>query len=125
MIKKVLPNKNFPNRYFAIVAVFCLVAFLLTLKPVAEVVKKGAEMLGINFPALEIFQNTASYLLLAGVGALLLPIAALIPILIVKVSVVIVGLALVAYGLYAAFGLLTGRPVKNILPEMYPKGPKD
>jgi len=30
-------------------AVIALVAFLLTLKPVAEVVKTGAEKLGINF----------------------------------------------------------------------------
>ena len=51
MIKKVLPVKNFPHRVFSVVAIIGFVAFLLTLKPVAEFVKKAVEMLGITFPS--------------------------------------------------------------------------
>jgi hypothetical protein len=53
-MKKVLPiSGKFPHRLFSIVAVIAVVAFLLTLKPVVEIVKKGIEMLGITFPQLK------------------------------------------------------------------------
>ena len=41
-MKKVLPisNPKFPQKTFAVIAVIMLVAFLFSLKPVAEVVKK-------------------------------------------------------------------------------------
>ena len=124
MIRKILPVKKFPHRFFAVVAVFTLVALLLTFKPIAELVKKGAEALSIKFPPLEVFQNAAMYLLLFGIGVLLLPIAALIPVLIVKVAVVIVALALVGYAINSVFRLVTGKSVTNILPQKAPETPK-
>ena len=117
MIRKVLPFKNFPHRLFSVVAIIALVAFLLTIKPVAEVVKKGVEMLGITFPPMDIFRNTAANILLVCVGAVALWISALIVIPIVKIAVTISAVAVVGYGLYNLYKTFTGGNVKNILPD--------
>jgi hypothetical protein len=117
MIRKVLPFKNFPHRLFSIVAVIALVAFLLTIKPVAEVVKKGVEMLGITFPPMDIFRNAAANILLVCVGYFALVIAAAIAIPIVKISVTVAAVAVVGYGLYNIYKTFTGQNVKDILPD--------
>lgn len=124
-MKKVLPiSGRFPHRLFSIVAIIAVVAFLLTLKPVVEIVKKGVEMLGITFPPIEIFQNTAANILLVALGYIALAIAAVIAIPIVKIAVTIAAVAVVGYGLYNLYQTFTGKAVKNILPEPAPKGPK-
>lgn len=121
-MKKVLPiSGRFPHRLFSIVAVVALVAFLLTLKPVAELVKKGVEMLGITFPPMEIFKNTAANILLVAVGYIALTIAAIIVIPIVKISVTLAAVALVGYGLYNLYRTFTGKSVKDILPDTSPR----
>jgi len=124
MIRRVLPFKNFPHRFFAVVAVFALVAFLLTLKPVAEQVKKLVEMLGITFPPMEIFRNTAANLLLLGIGVLLIPIAAIITVVAVKVAVVVVAVAIIGVALFNVYRTFTGGNTVNIIPEatLPPKG---
>jgi len=125
MIKKVLPLKNFPHRIFSVVAIIGFVAFLLTLKPVAEFVKKAVEMLGITFPPMEIFRNAAANILLVAVGYVALVIAAVIVIPIVKIAVTISAIAVVGYGLYNLYKTFTKKPVQDILPQGEPKGPKD
>lgn len=117
MIRKVLPFKNFPHRLFSIVAVIALVAFLLTIKPVAEVVKKGVEMLGITFPPMDIFRNAAANILLVCVGYFALVIAAAIAVPIVKIAVTVAAVAVVGYGLYNLYKTFTGGNVKDILPD--------
>jgi len=117
MIRKVLPFKNFPHRLFSIVAVIALVAFLLTIKPVAEVVKKGVEMLGITFPPMDIFRNAAANILLVCVGYFALVIAAAIAVPIVKIAVTVAAVAVVGYGLYNLYKTFTGQNVKDILPD--------
>lgn len=117
MIRKVLPVKNFPHRLFSIVAIIALVAFLLTIKPVAETVKKLVEMLGITFPPLDIFRNTAANILLVSLGAVALWITALIVIPIVKIAVTVAAVAVVGYGLYNLYRTFTGGSVKDILPD--------
>jgi hypothetical protein len=117
MIRKVLPFKNFPHRLFSIVAVIALVAFLLTIKPVAEVVKKGVEMLGITFPPMDIFRNAAANILLVCVGYFALVIAAAIAIPLVKIAVTVAAVAVVGYGLYNLYKTFTGQNVKDILPD--------
>jgi len=119
MIRKVLPFKNFPHRLFSIVAIIALVAFLLTLKPVAEVVKKLVEMLGITFPPMEIFRNAAANILLVCVGYFALVIAAAIAIPIVKIAVTVAAVAVVGYGLYNLYKTFTGKTTKDILPDTY------
>ena len=120
MIRKVLPFKNFPHRLFSVVAIIALVAFLLTIKPVAEVVKKVVEMLGITFPPMEIFRNAAANILLVCVGYFALVIAAAIAIPIVKIAVTLAAVAVVGYGLYNLYKTFTGKPTKDILPDAYP-----
>ena len=117
MIRKVLPFKNVPHRLFSIVAVIALVAFLLTIKPVAEVVKKGVEMLGITFPPMDIFRNAAANILLVCVGYFALVIAAAIAIPLVKIAVTVAAVAVVGYGLYNLYKTFTGQNVKDILPD--------
>jgi len=119
MIRKVLPFKNFPHRLFSIVAVIALVAFLLTIKPVAEVVKKGVEMLGITFPPMDIFRNAAANILLVCVGYVALVIAAAIAIPLVKIAVTVAAVAVVGYGLYNLYKTFTGQGTKDILPDTY------
>jgi hypothetical protein len=117
MIRKVLPFKNFPHRIFSIVAIIALVAFLLTIKPVAEVVKKLVEMLGITFPPMDIFRNAAANILLVCVGYFALVIAAAIAIPLVKIAVTVAAVAVVGYGLYNLYKTFTGGTVKDILPD--------
>lgn len=117
MIRKVLPFKNFPHRLFSVVAVIALIAFLLTIKPVAEVVKKGVEMLGITFPPMDIFRNAAANILLVCVGYFALVIAAAIAVPIVKIAVTVAAVSVVGYGLYNLYKTFTGQNVKDILPD--------
>jgi hypothetical protein len=118
-MKRVLAvSGKFPHKIFSIVAIIALVAFLLTLKPVAEIVKKGVEFLGITFPPMEIFRNTAGNILLVALGYIALSIAAVIVIPIVKIAVTIASVAVVAYGLYNIYRTFTGKSVKDILPDM-------
>jgi hypothetical protein len=121
MIRKVLPFKNFPHRLFSVVAIIALVAFLLTIKPVAETVKKLVEMLGITFPPMEIFKNAAANILLVCLGYFALVIAAAIAIPIVKIAVTVSAIAVVGYGLYNLYKVFTGGTVMNILPQNEPK----
>jgi hypothetical protein len=104
-MKKVLPisNSKFPQKTIAVIAVIMLVAFLFSLKPVAEVVKKGVEMLGFKFPAVEVFQqaNVNALYLAAGAFILIVGLAAIVPI--VKISLVVVGAALFAYSAYKLY----------------------
>lgn len=120
MIRKVLPVKNFPHRLFSVVAIIALVAFLLTIKPVAETVKKLVEMLGITFPPMDIFRNAAANILLVCVGYFALVIAAAIAIPIVKIAVTVAAVAVVGYGLYNLYKTFTGGPTKDILPDSTP-----
>jgi hypothetical protein len=104
-MKKVLPisNPKFPQKTFAVIAVILLVAFLFSLKPVAEIVKKGVEMLGIKFPAVEVFQEANNNVMYLAAGGLLLLVglAAIVPI--VKVALVVTGAAFIVYSAYKLY----------------------
>lgn len=116
-IRKIFPIRNFPHRLFAIVAIFTIIALLLTLKPVAEVVKKGAEAVGINFPPLDLFQNVAANMLLLGLAVMGILVASIILVPIVKISVTIAGVAIAAVALWNIYKSFTGKSTQKILPE--------
>ena len=117
-MKKVLPiSGKFPHRLFSIVAIIAVVAFLFTLKPVADLVKKGIEMLGITFPPIEVFRNTAANILLVALGYIALAIAAVIVIPIVKISVTLAAIAVVGVGLYNLYNTFFGKSTTVILPQ--------
>jgi hypothetical protein len=127
-MKRVLAvSGRFPHKIFSIVAIIALVAFLLTLKPVAEIVKKGVEMLGITFPPIDVFQNTAANILLVAIGYIALTIAAIIVVPIVKIAVTVAAVAIVGVGLYNLYQTFFGKTTRMILPVKEPKenGDKD
>ncbi len=121
-MKKVLPiSGKFPHRLFSIVAIVAVIAFLLTLKPVVEIVKKGIEMLGITFPPIEVFQNTAANILLVALGYIALAIAAVIVVPIVKIAVTVAAVAVIGAGLYNLYKTFFGGTTRSILPVREPK----
>jgi hypothetical protein len=123
-MKKILPLSKFPHRLFSIVAIIAFVAFLLTLKPVAEAVKKVVEMLGITFPPMEIFRNTAANILLVALGYVALAVAAVIVVPIVKISLTLAAVAAVGYGLYNIYRTFVGGSTTNVMPDTTPLPPK-
>ena len=102
MMKKVLPisNPRFPQKTFGVIAIIMLVAFLFSLRPVAEVVKKGVEMLGVKFPSVELFQQANNNVLYACAGALLLIVGLAVVYPVVKFSLVVVGAGFLVYSVY-------------------------
>jgi len=101
-MKKVLPisNPRFPQKTFGVIAIIMLVAFLFSLRPVAEVVKKGVEMLGVKFPSVELFQQANNNVLYACAGALLLIVGLAVVYPVVKFSLVVVGAGFLVYSVY-------------------------
>lgn len=124
-MKRVFPIVKFPHKTFAFLAVFAFIAFLLTLKPVAEATKTAVEKLGITFPPMEIFRNTAANLLLVGIGAIGVIIGGFVTVAVLKVAVVVSALALVGVGLYNVYRTFTGGTTINVLPEKTPLEDKD
>ena len=99
-MKKVLPINKFPHKLFGVIAIALLVAYLFSMKPVAEFVKKIVESVGIKFPAVETFQdanNNAMYLL---TGALLVIVGFAVVFPVVKVALIVVGASYVVYSGY-------------------------
>jgi hypothetical protein len=114
--RKILPVRNFQHKTFAILAVFAIVAFLMTLKPVAEVVKKGLDMVGLS-TAVELIQITASYMMMFAVGAMLLLITPLILVASIKIIVTLVAVAVIGWSIYSIYQAFTKKPVTNPLPQ--------
>jgi hypothetical protein len=127
-MKKVLQvsNSKFPQKTFAVLVVVAFIAFLLTLKPVATNVKKLVEMLGITFPPLEIFQNTAQNIFDFTTGAILVVLSIIAFTITIKVGLIVSGIALLYYAgmrLYKTFGK---GETQNRLPQgpLYEDGKK-
>jgi len=105
MNKKVIPVNKFQHAPFGVIAVIMLVAFLFSLKPIAELVKKAADKMEIPFPSVELFQETNSYIYLA-MGAVLLVLIGLIVVYpVVKLSLIVVGVVTFAYYGYKALSV--------------------
>lgn len=117
MTRKVLPITKFPHRLFAVLAIIALVAFLFSLKPVAEVVKKVVEMVGIKFPPVEVFQNANANVLNAASGALLVIVGLAALVVGVKVALIVAGGSLVAYAAYRLYNTFAKGETQDILPS--------
>jgi hypothetical protein len=114
--RKIIPIRNFNHKLFAFLAIFALIAFLMTLKPVAEIIKKAVEAVGITFPPIEIFQNTAANLLLFAVGGMLALFAFVVAVPIIKISVTVAAVAIVSVSLYNLYKTFTKQGTNNIMP---------
>lgn len=124
-MRRVFPIVKFPHKTFAFLAVFAFIAFLLTLKPVAEATKSVVERLGITFPPVEIFRNTAANLLLVALGTIGIIIGGFVTVVGIKVAVIVAAVAVVAVGLVNVYRTFFGGTTMNILPEdrdLTPKG---
>jgi hypothetical protein len=127
MKKPVLTSvKNFPQKTFAVLAIVALVAFLLTLKPVAEAVKKAAEAVGIkNFPPLDVFRNVANNIKEVAIGLLIFVVTTIVAAIAVKFGLIAVGIGLAGYGVYRIWQTFSKGVTQNTLPEPTPQGPSN
>jgi hypothetical protein len=118
-MKKVLPitGSKFPQKTFAVVAIIAFVAFLLTLKPVAEAVKTGVEKLGITFPPMEVFRNVAQTIQDIAVGGLILIVGFAAAVVSVKLALIVVAAGAIAYGGYRLYNTFIKGETQNRLPE--------
>lgn len=110
-MKKVLPisNPKFPQKTFAVLAIIALVAYLLSMRKVAEVVKKGVESLGITFPSMDLFMDTADTIKEVAIGVGVLIVAAAVAVLSVKVALFVVAGSIVVYGAYKLYNTFFGK----------------
>jgi hypothetical protein len=121
-MKKVLPiaGTKFPQKTFAVLAVIAIVAYLLTLKPVAEVVKTGVEKLGITFPPLDVFRNVAKQIEGFAVAGMLLAVGLVLGVFGLKIGLVIISVAAIYYTGMAIYNSLVKGVTQNTLPEDVP-----
>jgi hypothetical protein len=122
-MKKVLPiaGNKFPQKTFAVLAVIAIVAYLLTLKPVAEVVKTGVEKLGITFPPLDVFRNVAKQIEGFALAGMLLAVGLVIGLLGLKIGIIVIAAAAIYYSGMAIYNSLIKGVTQNVLPEDMPE----
>ena len=121
-MKKVLPiaGTKFPQKTFAVLAVIAIVAYLLTMKPVAEVVKAGVEKLGITFPPLDVFRNVAKQIEGFALAGMLLVVGLVLGVLGLKIGIVVIAAAAIYYSGRAIYNSLVNGVTQNVLPEDMP-----
>lgn len=121
-MKKVLPiaGTKFPQKTFAVLAVIAIVAYLLTMKPVAEVVKTGVEKLGITFPPLDVFRNVAKQIEGLALAGMLLVVGLVLGVLGLKIGIVVIAAASIYYAGRAIYNSLVKGVTQNVLPEDMP-----
>jgi hypothetical protein len=113
--------RNFPQKTFAVLAIVAFIAFLLTLKPVAEAVKKAAEAIGINFPPLDVFRNVANNIKELAIGILIFVVTTIVAAVAVKFGLLAVGIGLAAVGAYRIWQSFSKGVTQNTLPEPTPQ----
>ena len=117
-MKKVLPiSGKFPQRAFAVLAIIALVAFIFSLRPVAEFLKKTFESAGVNFPPVEVFQNANANVLNLASGLILILVGVAAVVLGVKVALIVAGASLVAYAAYRLYNTFFKGETQDIMPE--------
>jgi uncharacterized membrane protein len=121
-MKKVLPiaGTKFPQKTFAVLAVIAIVAYLLTIKPVAEVVKTGVEKLGVTFPPLDVFRNVANQINNFAVAGMLLAVGLTVGLFGLKIGIVIIAVAAIYYAGRSIYNSLVKGMTQNTLPEDMP-----
>jgi len=122
-MKKVLPiaGTKFPQKTFAVLAVIAIVAYLLTIKPVAEVVKTGVEKLGITFPPLDVFRNVAKQIEGFALAAMLLVVGLILGVLGLKIGIVVIAAAAIYYAGMSIYNSLVKGVTRNVIPEDMPE----
>jgi hypothetical protein len=108
----------------AVLAVFLIIAFLLTFQAVAELFKSGLSSLtgGKIDPPVDLIQATSANLLAIGAGLGLVLLGAVIVLPLVKFAIIGAGVVLLGIGLYNVYRTFTGKPGNTILPDQIRKG---
>ena len=112
---------NLFAKTFAVLAVIAIVAYLLTLKPVAEIVKTGAEKLGINFPPLDVFRNVANQINNFAIAGMLLAVGLVLGLFGLKIGIVIIAVAAIYYAGMSIYNSLVKGITQDTLPADLPK----
>lgn len=122
-MKKVLPiaGNKFPQKTFAVLAVIAIVAYLLTMKPVAEVVKTGVEKLGITFPPLDVFRNVAKQIEGLALAGMVLLVGLVLGVLGLKIGLIVIAAASIYYAGKSIYNSLVKGVTQNVLPEDVPQ----
>ena len=122
-MKKVLPiaGTKFPQKTFAVLAVIAIVAYLLTLKPVAEVVKTVVEKSGITFPPLDVFRNVANQINKFALGGMLLAVGLILGVLGIKIGIILIAVASIYYAGMAIYNSLVKGVTQDTLPVDVPE----
>ena len=109
-MRKVFPFKNFPNKFFGVVAIFLLVALLLMLKPIASKFKDLLGMFGVVTTPEQV-QETASDLALVAAGTILLLVGGVAAVFSVKIALIAAGVGIVAYSGYRVYQWVSSWPI--------------
>jgi hypothetical protein len=122
-MKKVLPiaGTKFPQKTFAVLAVIAIVAYLLTLKPVAEVVKTVVEKIGITFPPLDVFRNVANQINKFALGGMLLAVGLILGVVGIKIGIVLIAVASIYYAGMSIYNSLVKGVTQDTLPADVPE----
>jgi len=115
--KQINSSKFKMDNLLAVLGVFILIAFLLTIKPIAELVTKAGNGIGVNMPAVEALQATSAWMGVGALGLGLIVIVGIFTVPLVKLGFLVAGVALAGYGIWSVYRAFTGQPVKNVLPD--------
>jgi hypothetical protein len=102
-----------------VVAIFTIVAIILTIKPVAQSVTKGLSSLTNNALSIpvEMFQNVAAQMAWLGFGVMLFLLVPLIAVVSLKYALMLSVGVLIGYSIYSLYNSLVKKKVDNTLPS--------
>ena len=115
-----ITRNNFAQKTFAVLVVVAFIAFLLTLKPIAETVKMATEKLGIKFPPLDVFRNVANEIKNFAIYGIALLIGVAVGLVGLKVALIAVAVSGVLYAGYFLYNSLFKGKTQNNLPDNTP-----
>lgn len=118
--KQINASKFKMDKLLAVLGVFILIAFLLTIKPIAELVTKAGNEIGIKMPPVPILQNTSAWMGVGALGLGLIVIIGIFTVPLVKLGFLVAGVALAAYGIWSVYKAFTGKPVADVMPQNTP-----
>jgi len=115
---RLIPSKSPSNWIFKTALIVGFIGFLLMWKPVAEIVKKGVDMVAPSlFPAVEIVQEVGASLLFVGVGLALLLLSPIFFTILLKTIVIVIGVVVIGWGLSRLYNTIFRGKTENIVPK--------
>lgn len=116
---KLMQAKSPSERIAYVLAIFIIIAILLTFQKVAEIASELVSSITggkVTIPV-PLMQSTAANLAMIGAGLVLFGIGAIIAIPVIKFTVIVVGLLMVGIALRNVYRTFTGKPGETPLPN--------